>query len=428
MKRKLMVGAALASMLLTAPLVFAADDEEIVVFGGEFERQTVRTTPQEEAPPPVEEEPIVEEPPIEEPPIVEEQPIVEEPPPIVEEPPIIEQLPPIVEESPVETQELIEEPPPPIEEEPIVEETIEQPAIEPPPVEEPPIDDEIEIGDTIRFNRLTGSNPSSPSVQPIDQPIERPIDTSELVDDRTQQPEVEVEPFKDLTPSGETITFEPKVDKPEPAVDQPYRRVDKLPSSRDQSSETQSTEQPKKQKGKKIKPRFVKVTSDDTFDYYLDKASVRWQNMPYSQSEYLADVWIRMIDRTGGTSDLPSDVQDYINSGYDEVSEAAAKGLIYNETDAMILRTKKYFLEHYYIRPKTRQIQFLCELEVIGRPQNTISEREYSYRNWENLIPGSVETAIYYGVLDVIGTGKASSRGHMTAVDMLEEYARISIR
>ena len=90
--------------------------------------------------------------------------------------------------------------------------------------------------------------------------------------------------------------------------------------------------------------------------------------------------------------------------------------------------SKKYFLEHYYIRPKTRQIQFLCELEVVGRPQNTISERAYDYKNWENLIPGSIETAIYYGVLDVIGTGKANAKGHMTATDMLEEYLRISIR
>lgn len=435
MKRKLIIGAAVASMLLATPVSFAAD-EDIVVFGDEFDQSPRRRAmPIEE---PAVEEPTVEEPTVEEPTV--EQPTVEEP---TIEQPFVDQ-PPTSEQPPVETQPLNDlppEPPPPPIEEP--QPPIEQPAIEQPPIEQTPVaqtpvveestnevEDDIDIGDTLRFNRLTGSNPTSPTVQPIEQPIDKPIDkpvdTSELVDERTQQPEIEVEPFKDLTPS-ETITFEPKVDTPEPAVDQPYRRIDTLPSIKEQTS-TQPSEPPKKKKGKKIKPRFVKVAADDTFDYYLDKASVQWQNMPYSTSEYLADVWVRMIDRSGGTGDLPQDVQDYVAGGYDEVAAAEANGYIYNETDAQILRTKKYFLEHYYLRPKTRQIQFLCELEVIGRPQNTISEREYSYKNWENLIPGSVETAIYYGVLDVIGTGKASSRGHMTFTDMVEEYARISIR
>ena len=80
------------------------------------------------------------------------------------------------------------------------------------------------------------------------------------------------------------------------------------------------------------------------------------------------------------------------------------------------------------MRPKKDQIQFICELEVVGHPQNTASQRKYDYNNWEELIPGSIESILYYSIIQVIGKSKASERGHMTFADMFEEYARISIR
>ncbi len=179
---------------------------------------------------------------------------------------------------------------------------------------------------------------------------------------------------------------------------------------------------------KKIKARFIKLLSDDTYDYYLDRNTVRWISIPYSTSEYMADIWIRMIEKNQTKDEnMPSDLYDYVNEIDDEITDAAAKGIVYDEVDVKVLRTKKYFLEHYYIRPKTEQIQFLCELEVVGRPQNAISERTYDYKNWESLIPGSIEFSIYHGVLSNIGKGKASKRGHMTVVDMIDEYARIAL-
>ena len=178
---------------------------------------------------------------------------------------------------------------------------------------------------------------------------------------------------------------------------------------------------------KVIKARFIKLLSDDNYDYYLDRYSVNWVKIPYFSDEYMADVWIRMLDRTQNEEEMPNDLYNYTHEVSDEVSEAAAKGKIYNEVDTKVLRTKKYFLEHYYLRPKTKQIQFLCELEIVGRPQNAVSERAYDYKNWENLIPGSVEFAIYYGVISDIGTSKASTRGHRTFIDMLDEYARIAL-
>ena len=90
-----------------------------------------------------------------------------------------------------------------------------------------------------------------------------------------------------------------------------------------------------------------------------------------------------------------------------------------------------YFLEHYYIRPDRQQIQFLCELEVTGRPQNAIKERDYSPANWEGLVPGSVEDEIYRATVDYLKKSKKygmTRHGkNITVRDALEEYFRISL-
>ena len=451
-----MIGTAVMSMLMAAPAVFAAEDE-VVVFGGDFEE------------PPAVEQPVEqpdEEPPPADPQLFNEQPSNVESRPSGNRSSQAQPADPRPVERPVDPQ-LFNEQPSNVESRPSGSRSSQAQPADPQPVErpfepqllnEPPTnvdsqpdtrrsgqtqpveDDYIDVGKTIRFNQMPTDNqpidsedqpgkiePTNPQpVEPI--PVE-PRDV-EVVDPEHVERELR-EPFKDLMPN-EPVTFEPHVDQPQPAVEQPYQRYDQ-PSTDNTNVKPVEPTQPAtssvQKKGKKLKPRFVKLTSDDTFDYYLDSASVQWQNVPYSTSEYMADVWIRMLERQDSTADLPSDLRDYINDqSNDEIAAAEAKGLIYDPIDVKVLRTKKYFLEHYYIRPQRRQIQFLCELEVVGRPQNAISERAYDYKNWENLIPGSVETAIYYGVLDVIGKGKASSRGHMTVTDMLEEYARISIR
>ncbi len=150
--------------------------------------------------------------------------------------------------------------------------------------------------------------------------------------------------------------------------------------------------------GKK-KDRYVWLFEADAFQYYLDTESVKWIRLPYSSSEYIADVWVRLS--TIENSELSFDGEGFA--------------------------APKYFMEHYYLRPQTKQVQFLCELEVTGRPQNTISEREYSVKNWENLIPGSIEDEIYRTVLKYIGQGKSRDSGHMTFADMLDEYLRIGL-
>ena len=187
---------------------------------------------------------------------------------------------------------------------------------------------------------------------------------------------------------------------------------------------------------KALPQRFIQVAVDENYIYYLDKQSVAWKKIPYMNSEYMADVWIRMIERDDDeiereqdTSAMPADLADYVNdTNTDEIALAKAKGYQYTPDDIKVLQHKKYFLERYFLRPKKDQIQFICELEVVGHPQNTASQRKYDYSNWEELIPGSIESILYYSIIQVIGKSKASERGHMTFADMFEEYARISIR
>ncbi len=184
-----------------------------------------------------------------------------------------------------------------------------------------------------------------------------------------------------------------------------------------------------KQKVKTEKARFLKVAVDDAYIYYIDRQTITWKRIPYSASEYMIDFWVRMIELKPDMSDVPKDLYDYINdTNSGEIEIAQEQNIQYDPADVNVLQHKKYYLEHYYVRPKTKQIQFLCELEVIGRPQNTISEREYDHKNWENLVPSSIESLLYKAVTKEAGKGGNADNGKMTGTDVIEEYLRISLR
>lgn len=164
-----------------------------------------------------------------------------------------------------------------------------------------------------------------------------------------------------------------------------------------QAAETDTAKSTSKESQEKQKQeRYVLLLKDNGFAYYLDTKNVRWMKIPYSETENIVDAWVRLvkIDDDGEYSYPP-----------------------------------KYFLSHYYIRPKTRQIQFLSELEVTGRPDNAIAERPYSSLHWENLVPGSIEDDIYHGVLKVMEEKSigGSSGDNMSLRDAVEEYLRISL-
>ena len=155
--------------------------------------------------------------------------------------------------------------------------------------------------------------------------------------------------------------------------------------------------------GKERKSRYEWIFNDNSYSYYMDLNSSRWIRVPYSASEYMIDVWICLV---------PTSVDSYVEE--------------YDDDGNVTSHYRKYYMEHYYVWPKKQQIQFLCELEVAGRPQNTISEREYRVKNWESLIPGSIEDEIYRAVVKRMGKSR-EAKGGMGFFEMLDEYARISL-
>lgn len=400
MRKKLIVGAAILALLMSAPQVKADD---IVVFGGEFEEETP-------APKKVEKpEPIRELPPPEEPPPIEKPTPIEEPAPVQEKPEVIEPQPP--------TQPLEQpaEPEPPAQ-------------VEPQEVSIPVPEEENEIGDKPTFDDLN----QMPEQQPVEQPQEPPaINEPTPINEPTQieEPTTEIEqPFgqpSKITSQEPVVIVPPTPEFTPPQSTAPATSIREQPSQPARQNSTPRTTQPQKNL-KTLQPRFMKLAVDDTYIYYLDKNSVQWKKMPYSSSEYIADVWVRMVERT--PRQLDDDMANYGADNFNaEISLAREQGYQYAPEDLQVLRSQAYVLEHYYLRPKTKQIQFLCELEVFGRPQNTVSERAYDYRNWENLVPGSVESVIYEATIKIIGTWKSTERGHMTFSDMLDEYLRIAL-
>lgn len=418
MRKKLIAGAAVLALLMNAPQVKAEDD--IVVFGGEFD-ENKKPAPKAVKKP----EPIRELPPEEEPEPIEE-PEVEEPtpPPPVEEPEVIEppDIPP--------TQPLEQDEPP-----------AQEVSVNPPKEEE----DDNNWGDDLVFDDLNQLPEQTPVEQPtdtqiseepaqVDEPFVEPKPVKEPVNEPTEierpfehprkiaseEPVIVVPPTPEFTPPQPTPPPQPVVTINE----QPARKTPPRQSTTRQS--TLRRTQPQKDL-KMLPTRFFKLAVDDTYTYYLDKNSVQWIKMPYSTSEYIADVWIRMVERE--PQNLDDDMAYYGEENYNaEISLAHEQGYQYSPEDMQVLKSQGYVLEHYYLRPKTRQVQFLCELEVFGRPQNTVSERAYDYKNWENLVPGSVESVIYEATIKIIGKYKSTERGHMTFIDMLEEYGRISLR
>lgn len=152
--------------------------------------------------------------------------------------------------------------------------------------------------------------------------------------------------------------------------------------------------------------RYVKLFADSYFNYYMDKKSAKWIACPDKSDEYIIDVWVKL----------------------ERIEEANAKSLAERMNDSQYTYQEKYYLEHYYIRPSTQQIQFLCELEVSGRPDNDISQRKYNVKNWEYLVPESVEDNIYQAVVKKMGK-KPGSKGNLleSAGDFIEDVFRIAI-
>lgn len=149
--------------------------------------------------------------------------------------------------------------------------------------------------------------------------------------------------------------------------------------------------------------RYKTLFVDNGFTYYLDVQNTRWVPRPYNTEEYMIDVWVRLVENIAG---VPAE-------------------------DGK-LRPAKYFLEHYYISPKRREIMFIAELEIAGRPENAVKERAYDPTQWEKLVPGSIEDALYEAVTARMKSAPGQRRGLLSGTsgmslrDMIEEFARVS--
>ena len=170
---------------------------------------------------------------------------------------------------------------------------------------------------------------------------------------------------------------------------------------------SETEDQADKRKDKE-RERYAYLLSDSGYDYFLDGRATHWIPLPYRDDEYIVDTWLKIVP-TNSTDDPESGNYSY---------------------------PQKYYLAHYYVRPKTQQIQFLSELEVSGeRPDNTVKGRGYMPRNWEDLTPGSIEDEVYRGTLASIkkhGDKWTKIFGsHYTGPrklrDFVEEYLRIAI-
>ncbi|WP_196601058.1 hypothetical protein [Pectinatus frisingensis] len=152
------------------------------------------------------------------------------------------------------------------------------------------------------------------------------------------------------------------------------------------------------------KKRFFLIAKDERFFYYLDRKSARWILEPNSKQKII-DVWVKLVD--ANKADIPS-------------------GTYASDND-----NQTYLLDHYYIRLKQRQIQFLCELEVMGQPSNNVKQNVYSVKNWEDIIPGSVEETIFNGVVNtkdnLVGIDVKKDGIDKKASDFLDRVLNVSI-
>ena len=146
----------------------------------------------------------------------------------------------------------------------------------------------------------------------------------------------------------------------------------------------------------KKKAQFIEIYRDDSFIYSMDRKNAFYTRIPHTIDEKMIDVWVKL-----------------------EPLEYASDDYTY---------PPKYYLEHYLIRPKRKQIQFLCEMEVSGRPGNNVEDKRYDPRRWERLIPGSIEDTIFHAVLQHKGKihDETSANGKSVR-DYIENTLNISL-
>lgn len=144
--------------------------------------------------------------------------------------------------------------------------------------------------------------------------------------------------------------------------------------------------------------KYELLFEDETFFYLLDQENSGWVRQPYTADKYMIDVWVKL-------------------KPYEYSS---------NKDAAMLSESSTFYLEHYVMDPPNKRIQFLCELEVTGRPDNKITQRKYDPARWEPLVPESLEDRIFHAVVNKYGTKKGNGKIGQIG-EFLEDVFRIAL-
>lgn len=175
--------------------------------------------------------------------------------------------------------------------------------------------------------------------------------------------------------------------------------------------------------------RFKLFMEDDGYRYYLDRLQSHWVRVPYTAEEYMADVWLRLVpiekEQEEPLSEEEQRMPRYMRERLEQERMAKEALKVKPTPDT---RPAHYYLAHYYLRPMRRQLQFISELEVFDRPDNNIEEPAYRPNAWENLVPHSAESDMYYKVLKIMRSSPQNPAiRDMKAADFLEKVFRISL-
>jgi len=261
--------------------------------------------------------------------------------------------------------------------------------------------------DAVRTNTVS-TPPAPPSVPATNEAV-----SAEAEQSAASAPEAVPSPSAETAPAARLSEKEAaRAERQQALAERAAAKADRkaaLASAKAEKRSEAASAKAEKRAEKKLRKsernaRYKTLFEDNGFTYYLDTKGTRWVPRPYNNEEYMIDAWVRLVENTTG-------------------APVAEDGKI---------RPAKYFLEHYYISEKRQEIMFLSELEVSGRPDNSVKERAYDPRRWEKLVPGSIEDALYEAITSEMSSppghrgGLLSGTSGMSLRDMIEEFARVS--
>lgn len=111
--------------------------------------------------------------------------------------------------------------------------------------------------------------------------------------------------------------------------------------------------------------RYILLCSDEDFDYYIDRQSMKKIKHPYLKEDLL-DVWIKIAENEDASYSYP----------------------------------ENFGMLHYYARLKEPQLQLLQTVYIKGKVVNSsMEERPFREANWQAVVPDTAEEELYYAII-----------------------------